>query len=53
MLAGRSEEAAEMAAEAFEIFEAKGDVAGAAQFRVERLAGLGVDGRLMAVVGRC
>jgi class 3 adenylate cyclase/tetratricopeptide (TPR) repeat protein len=38
---GRSEEAAEMAAQSFEIFEAKGDVAGAAQFR-SRLAALGV-----------
>jgi class 3 adenylate cyclase/tetratricopeptide (TPR) repeat protein len=38
---GRSEEAAEMAAESLEIFEAKGDVAGAAQFR-SRFAGLGV-----------
>ena len=40
-LMGRSEEAAEMAAQSFEIFEAKGDVAGAAQFR-PRLALLGV-----------
>jgi tetratricopeptide (TPR) repeat protein len=38
---GRSEEASDMAAQAFEIFEAKGDVAGAAQFR-SRLASLGV-----------
>ncbi len=36
-------EAAEVAAEAFEIFEAKGDVAGCAQFR-SRLASLGVEG---------
>jgi tetratricopeptide (TPR) repeat protein len=41
-LVGRSEEAAEMAAQSFEIFEAKGDVAGAAQFR-SRLAALGVE----------
>ena len=38
---GRSEEAAEMAAESLEIFEAKGDVAAAAQFR-SRLSSLGV-----------
>ena len=41
-LSGRSEEAAEVAAEAFEIFEAKGDVAAEAQFR-ERLSSLGVE----------
>jgi ATP/maltotriose-dependent transcriptional regulator MalT len=41
-LSGRSEEAAEVAAEAFEIFEAKGDVAAAAQFR-SRLSSLGVE----------
>jgi tetratricopeptide (TPR) repeat protein len=41
-LSGRSEEADGVAAEAFEIFEAKGDVAGAAQFRA-RLAPLGVE----------
>ena len=41
-LSGRSEEAAEVAAEAFEIFEAKGDVAGWAQFR-SRLSSLGVE----------
>ena len=40
-LSGRSEEAAEAAAQSFEILEAKGDVAGAAQFR-SRLALLGV-----------
>jgi len=39
---GRSEEAAEVAAEAFEIFEAKGDVTAAAQFR-SRLSSLGVE----------
>ena len=42
-LSSRRDEAAEVAAEAFEIFEAKGDVAGCAQFR-SRLAALGVDG---------
>jgi tetratricopeptide (TPR) repeat protein len=41
-LSGRSEEAAEVAADAFEIFEAKGDVTAAAQFRA-RLASLGVE----------
>jgi tetratricopeptide (TPR) repeat protein len=41
-LSGRSEEAAEVAAEAFEIFEAKGDVTAAAQFR-SRLSSLGVE----------
>ena len=41
-LSGRSEEAAGVAAEAFEIFEAKGDVAAEAQFR-ERLSSLGVE----------
>ena len=41
-LSGRSGEAASVAAEAFEIFEAKGDVAGAAQFRA-RLSSLGVE----------
>ena len=41
-LSGRADEAAEVAAEAFEIFEAKGDVAGAAQFRA-RLSSLGVE----------
>jgi class 3 adenylate cyclase/tetratricopeptide (TPR) repeat protein len=40
--AGRSDEAARMAAGAFGIFEAKGDVAGAAQFR-SYLAGIGVE----------
>ncbi len=40
-LSGRSEEAEEVAAKAFEIFEAKGDVAAAAQFR-SRLSSLGV-----------
>jgi tetratricopeptide (TPR) repeat protein len=40
-LAGRSGEAAEVATRSFEIFEAKGDVAGVAQFR-SRLASLGV-----------
>jgi tetratricopeptide (TPR) repeat protein len=39
---GRSEEAAEMAAQAFEILEAKGDIAAAAQFR-SRLVSLGVE----------
>jgi len=42
-LSSRREEAAEVAAEAFEIFEAKGDVAGCAQFR-SRLSSLGVEG---------
>jgi hypothetical protein len=41
-LSGRSEEAAGVAAEAFEILEAKGDVAAAAQFR-PRLSSLGVE----------
>ncbi len=41
-LMGRSEEAAEMAAQSFEILEAKGDVAGAAQYR-SRLAELGIE----------
>ena len=41
-LAGRSPEAGQVAAEAFGIFAAKGDVAGAAQFRA-RLSALGVD----------
>ena len=41
-MAGRSIEAAEAAAEAFDIFEAKGDAAAAAQFH-SRLASLGVD----------
>ena len=41
-LMGRSEEAAEMAAQSFEILEAKGDVAGAAQFH-SRLAELGIE----------
>jgi tetratricopeptide (TPR) repeat protein len=41
-LSGRSEEAAGVAAEAFEIFEAKGDVTAAAQFR-SRLSSLGVE----------
>jgi tetratricopeptide (TPR) repeat protein len=40
-LAGRRGEAAEVAARSFEIFEAKGDVAGAAQIR-SRLTSLGV-----------
>ena len=40
-LSGRTDEAADVAAEAFEIFEAKGDVAGWAQFR-SRLSSLGV-----------
>jgi len=39
--AGRRDEAAQIATEAFGIFEAKGDVAGAAQFR-PYLAGVGV-----------
>ncbi len=39
---GRSEEAAGVATEAFEIFQAKGDVAAAAQFRA-RLSSLGVE----------
>jgi tetratricopeptide (TPR) repeat protein len=39
---GRSEEAAEMAAQAFEILEAKGDIAAAAQFR-SRLVSLGLE----------
>jgi hypothetical protein len=42
-LSGRGEEAAGVAAEAFEIFEAKGDVTAAAQFR-SRLSSLGVAG---------
>jgi tetratricopeptide (TPR) repeat protein len=42
VLSGRGDEAAEVAAEAFEIFEAKGDVAGGAQFRT-RLSSLGVE----------
>ena len=42
-LSGRADEAAEVAAEAFGIFEAKGDVAGCAQFR-SRLSSLGVKG---------
>ena len=42
VLSGRSEEAAEAAVRSFEILEAKGDVAGAAQFR-SRLAGLGIE----------
>jgi class 3 adenylate cyclase/tetratricopeptide (TPR) repeat protein len=41
-LSSRGEEAAGVAAEAFEIFEAKGDVTGAAQFR-SRLSSLGVE----------
>jgi tetratricopeptide (TPR) repeat protein len=40
--ASRHDEAAQMAAEAFEILDAKGDVAGAAQFR-SYLAGVGVE----------
>jgi hypothetical protein len=40
--AGRHEEAAHMASESFDICEAKGDVAGAAQFR-SYLAGAGVE----------
>jgi class 3 adenylate cyclase/tetratricopeptide (TPR) repeat protein len=40
--AGRHAEAAQVASEAFEIFEAKGDVTGAAQFR-SYLAGIGVE----------
>ena len=42
-LSGRTGEAADVAAEAFEIFEAKGDVAGWAQFR-SRLSSVGVEG---------
>ena len=42
-LSGRTDEAADVAAEAFEIFEAKGDVAGWAQFR-SRLSSVGVEG---------
>jgi class 3 adenylate cyclase/tetratricopeptide (TPR) repeat protein len=41
-LAGRSEEAAEVAAEAFDIFDAKGDVAARAQF-LSRLSALGIE----------
>ncbi len=41
-LSGRGEDAAGVAAEAFEIFEAKGDVTAAAQFR-SRLSSLGVE----------
>jgi class 3 adenylate cyclase/tetratricopeptide (TPR) repeat protein len=41
-MSGRREEAAEVAVKAFEIFEAKGDVTGAAQFR-SRLSSLGVE----------
>jgi class 3 adenylate cyclase/tetratricopeptide (TPR) repeat protein len=41
-LSGRGEQAAEVAAEAFEIFEAKGDVAAATQFRA-RFSSLGVE----------
>jgi tetratricopeptide (TPR) repeat protein len=40
-LSSRADEAAEVASEAFEIFDAKGDVAGWAQFR-SRLSSLGV-----------
>ena len=40
--AGRPDDAASTAAEAFAILEAKGDVAGAAQFKVY-LAGVGVE----------
>ena len=40
-LSSRTNEAADVAAEAFEIFEAKGDVAGWAQFR-SRLSSVGV-----------
>ena len=42
-LSGRADDAAEVAAEAFGIFEAKGDVAGCARFR-SRLTSLGVEG---------
>jgi hypothetical protein len=41
-LSGRNGEAARVAAEAFEIFEAKGDVTAAAQFRA-RLSAVGVE----------
>jgi tetratricopeptide (TPR) repeat protein len=41
-LSGRGEEAAEVAAEAVEIFEAKGDITAAARFR-SRLSSLGVE----------
>ena len=42
-LSSQRVQAAEVAAEAFEIFEAKGDVAGCAQYR-SRLSSLGVEG---------